>query len=433
MEHEYYQQGKLKAKQQNYQEAIANFSQAIKINSSSAEYYYQRALAYFNLGQLHPAVFDYNESIKLDSQSYQAYYGRALVKVALKNFSGALEDLEKVHSLKLNYAPAHQLKGIIYRQNADNYQAILSFEKAAKLFLAQKDADNCRICLDFIEKIKSSSSMISNSVSQSSVSVSSSNIKNTNASNIKNTNDFYQKIINLIEKGELQTALEDLKWVFQLDSPDEKAYIYRGLIYQKKGDLQAALIDFNQAINLKPEDPTGYRNRGKLRLQLKDFTGALADFNYALKLQPQDILLLLARADTYHQMGNDEKAMEDYNQAIHINPNSALAYEKRGKTYLEREEIENAIIDYQKASSIYFEHQNWKKYRHILDFLQRIQSKSPHLSDEDEAIKNLNERLYVLVGGCWEIAERLLQNIRVKYPQMTEIWYLEKVISDLEK
>ena len=232
MEHEYYQQGKLKAKQQNYQEAIVNFSQAIKINSSSAEYYYQRALAYFNLGQLHLAVFDYNESIKLDSQSYQAYYGRALVKVALKNFSGALEDLEKVHYLQLNYAPAEQLKGIIYSKIGDNYQAILSLEKAAKLFLAQKNADNCRVCLDLLKKIKSSSSINSNSVSQSSV---------PTPSTIQNTNDFYQKIINLIEKGELQTALEDLKWVFQLDSPDEKAYIYRGLIYQKKKEIYKLL------------------------------------------------------------------------------------------------------------------------------------------------------------------------------------------------
>ncbi len=418
MEQEYYQQGKLKAKQEQYQEAIANFSQAIQLNPSSAEYYYQRGLAYFNLGQLHPAVFDYNESIKLDSQSYLAYYGRALVKVALKNFAGALEDLENLNYLKLNYAPAHKLTGIIYRKSGDNYQATIHLKKAAKLFLDQKDADSCRACLSLIDKIKPPSEIASISPAESST---------------FNSNDFYNKILTSAEKGELKIALEDLDWMFKVASPDAKAYICRGLVYQKKGELQNALSDFTQAIRINPKNQTAYRNRGKLRLQLKDFNGAIADFNYALNFNPEDILLLLARADVYYEIGNSQKAIENYNQVIKIDSHCANAYEKRGKAYLGLEEMQNAIIDYQKASNIYFEQENWAKYRQILDFLKRIQSKSPRLAQkEDNTMKHLKERLYTLVGGYWEIAERLLEGVRAKYPQMSEVWYFEKVIADLE-
>jgi hypothetical protein len=37
-----------------------------------------------------------------------------------------------------------------------------------------------------------------------------------------------------------------------------------------------------------------------------------------------------------------------------------------------------------------------------------------------------------LVGGHWELAERLLNQARHDYPGESEAWYLQKVIRDIE-
>ena len=50
--------------------------------------------------------------------------------------------------------------------------------------------------------------------------------------------------------------------------------------------------------------------------------------------------------------------------------------------------------------------------------------------NEDAKYKQLEQQLLRMVGGHWEIAERLIAKVEEKYPGRERIWYLEKVISD---
>ena len=45
----------------------------------------------------------------------------------------------------------------------------------------------------------------------------------------------------------------------------------------------------------------------------------------------------------------------------------------------------------------------------------------------------LRQRLFTLVQGDWNLAERLLDSAKMNYPGQTEDWYWEKVIYDLER
>ncbi len=47
--------------------------------------------------------------------------------------------------------------------------------------------------------------------------------------------------------------------------------------------------------------------------------------------------------------------------------------------------------------------------------------------------EELRQRLFVLVKGDWELAERLLTQVRSNFPGRSEDWYWEKVIYDLER
>jgi hypothetical protein len=96
------------------------------------------------------------------------------------------------------------------------------------------------------------------------------------------------------------------------------------------------------------------------------------------------------------------------------------------------EEIEQAIADYQRAASQFCEQEDWDQYQTVLDSLKRLQGGMPQSSSKKTS-GVLRQRLLRLVGGHWEIAQRLIDQAKFNYPGMAEEWYIEKVIHDIER
>ncbi|MEA5554787.1 tetratricopeptide repeat protein [Anabaena cylindrica UHCC 0172] len=418
MNQEFYNQGLEKAQQKDYAGAIEDFNQVIQSNPYFSAAYVKRGLAYYDSGIILQAVSDYTEAIKLDVQNVEAYYCRALARLTLKNLPGALEDVEKAIQLHLNYAAAYDLRGIVQRKQGNIQNAIANFKKAAELYLEQKDTKNCRLCLEKIKQLQPKPQPVTNPV-------------NSKPAPIISTKDYFTQLLEKAEHGDTREAIADLNWILKADSQDAQAYCCRGVVYCKIGNYREAISDFNQALQLNFQDAIVYRNRAKARSQLGDHQGALADMNQALKMQSEDSLGYVARGNIYRSMGNYLAAIQDYAQALKINPNDALSYYNRGIAYTFLEEMRNAIADYQKAASIYCEQEDWENYQQVLNSLQKIKSSIP---ETNKATYNLlRQRLLRMVGGYWEMAQRLIQQKKDVYPGMSEEWYLQKVIDDWER
>ncbi len=87
--------------------------------------------------------------------------------------------------------------------------------------------------------------------------------------------------------------------------------------------------------------------------------------------------------------------------------------------------------NYQHAASIFCEQEDWVNYQQVLSSLEKIQKFSPQFKKQNYNL--LRQRLLRMVGGYWEIAERLIEQKQDSYPGMSEEWYLQKVIEDLER
>jgi tetratricopeptide (TPR) repeat protein len=419
MNQERYNRGLEKARQKDYPGAIEEFTDAIQENPYFADAYVQRGLAYYDSGAIHQAVSDYTAALNLNPRSIEAYYCRALARLALKNLPGALGDVDKTISLNPKHAAAYNLRGIVRRKQGSIPEAIASFKKAAELFLEQKDKENCRLCLEKIKELQPKPQPAP---------VVQPTIKNKP---IISEGEYFTRLLDLAEKGDTRQAMEDLNWVLQADPNDARAYCCRGVVRCKMGNYRDAISDFNQALRLNFQDAVVYRNRARARSQLGDYQGALADFNQALQLQPQDALLYVARGNTHRAMGNYFGAIKDYSKALEINPDDAQAYYNRGLANAHIEEMHSAVQDYQKAASIFCEKEDWENYQKVLESLKKIQSPS---ADSKKVTNNiLRQRLLRLVGGYWEIAQRLIEQAEFYYPGMSEEWYMEKVIADLER
>lgn len=68
---------------QKYNEAIENFSDAINITPSRADFWYNRGCAYFMLTQYNKALHDYSKAIKLDPNNAKYHFERAKVYTTL--------------------------------------------------------------------------------------------------------------------------------------------------------------------------------------------------------------------------------------------------------------------------------------------------------------------------------------------------------------
>ncbi|MBW4612002.1 MAG: tetratricopeptide repeat protein [Desmonostoc vinosum HA7617-LM4] len=418
MNDELYNKGLEKAKQKDYGGAIEEFNRVLQLTPNSTQAYLQRGLAYYDSGAILQAVSDYTEVIKLNPQSVEAYYCRGLARLALKNLPGALDDVEQAIRLNYNYAAAYNLRGIIRRKQGYIQDAIANFKQAAQLYLEQKDQENCRLCLERIKQLKPPEKPVAQQ-------------KSPTIAPIISTKDYFTQLLEKAEQGDTQAALADLNWILQADSQDAQAYCCRGVVRCKIGNYRDAIADFNQALKLNFQDAIVYRNRGKARSLLGDHQGAIADFNQALQIQPQDTLIYVARGNVYRAMGNYLDAIQDYTQALQINPDDAQAYYNRGIAYTFLEEMQHAVEDYQRAASIFCEQEDWGNYQEVLNSLEKIRRLNPELAKQKS--KLLHQRLLRMVGGYWEIAQRLIEQKQDYYPGMPEEWYLQKVIDDLER
>lgn len=92
-------QGMEKGIQGDYQGAIADFSEIIRINPQEVEAYYNRGIAYAKLQDYQGAIADFNQALILDPTIAEIYLERAKVYLQLGERDSAIADLNKAKQL----------------------------------------------------------------------------------------------------------------------------------------------------------------------------------------------------------------------------------------------------------------------------------------------------------------------------------------------
>jgi len=126
-------------------------------------------------------------------------------------------------------------------------------------------------------------------------------------------------------KHDYDRAIEDYNRAIRLNSNAAYSYINRGTSYAYKNEWDYAIADYSRAIRLLPNSPEGYKNRGAAFLNKGDWDRAINDFNQAIKLLPNSPEGYNTRAAAYALKGDYERAIADWETVLRINPNDSNA------------------------------------------------------------------------------------------------------------
>jgi tetratricopeptide (TPR) repeat protein len=102
-------------------------------DTQTAVTYFDRGLAKQKKGDLDGALADYNQAIKLNSKSAAAYNNRGNVKFTKGDLDGALADFNQAIQLNPEYGLAYRNRGRAEEKKGDVNGAIADFNQAIKL------------------------------------------------------------------------------------------------------------------------------------------------------------------------------------------------------------------------------------------------------------------------------------------------------------
>jgi len=97
----------------------------------------------------------------------------------------------------------------------------------------------------------------------------------------------------LFNYGQYEEATRAFACAIRLDPLNARAYLDRGMAYERMGNIEQALADYDKAIELLPEDAKAYYIRGLTLQRLGRYPEAKEDLTVAAELgytQARDIL-----------------------------------------------------------------------------------------------------------------------------------------------
>ena len=129
----YYNRGVAYRKKGEPDKAIPDFTDAIRLEPKNANAYYNRGNAYHATRDYVKAIADYTEVIRLEPKNADAYNNRGWAYVKKGEFDKAIADYTEVIRIEPDAADAYYNRGSAYRDKGDTAKAKADFDHAKQL------------------------------------------------------------------------------------------------------------------------------------------------------------------------------------------------------------------------------------------------------------------------------------------------------------
>jgi tetratricopeptide (TPR) repeat protein len=280
--------------------AVADYTEAIRLDPKNARAYDGRGDAYFGKTDWNAAIADYTEAIRLDPKSILPYHNRGRAYLSKGDYDAAVADCTEAIRLDPKCVWAYNNRGVAYFGKCDWDTAIADYTEAIRL--------DPKYGLSY-----------------------------------SNRGNAY------FGKRDYDTAIADYTEAIRLDPKSTLSYHNRGRAYYSKGDYDAAIADYTEVIRLGPKNARVYDDRGDAYSGKRDYDAAVTDYTEVVRLDPKNAQAYDDRGNAYFGKGDYDAAITEYTKAIRLDRKNARAYFDRGFVYWQKDDYGAAVVDLTKA------------------------------------------------------------------------------------
>ncbi len=175
------------------------------------------------------------------------------------------------------------------------------------------------------------------------------NAASTSNNRLKEIN---QQGADLLEKGQLQEALEVFTKASQDFSTSPEPFHNMGIVYGKLKDWKNAIRYHEKALALKPDFAAAHYSLGITYQSIQEKQKAIKAFENLLEVSPKDKKAHLHLGILYDEQEQFNTALTHYRQAIAADPQYYTAYYNIGNTFLTMQQLDSAATYYEGAIKI---------------------------------------------------------------------------------
>ena len=231
-------------RQQNYQQALIDFTDVINLNEDLVgAAYSDRCLVNLQLQQYNSAKSDCLAALEYDRDNKEAYLNLGLSYYYLQEYQQAIAQYRQVIKRDRHDYRAYYNLGLSHSALKDYQQAKSDYNLAL---------------------------MSSDSIPTE-----------------RQTLIYNERGIANIMLANYQRAIADLNQAIDLKASNDSAYFNRGCAHHQQGNYLAAIDDFTQVVQLNPSQTQAYVNRAILHHQLRQERAAFKDLDIALQQYQQ--------------------------------------------------------------------------------------------------------------------------------------------------
>ncbi|PSB41150.1 hypothetical protein C7B80_31550 [Cyanosarcina cf. burmensis CCALA 770] len=276
--------GKLLSAAKEYEEAIASYDQALKINPNNNDAWHSRGYALSNVGRYEEAIASYDQALKINPNNNNAWYNRGIVLRKLERYEEAIASYDQALKINPNNNNAWNNRGVALNYLGSYEEALDSYDQALKI--NPDDDDAC-----------------------------------------------YNRGVALDAVGRYEEAIASYNQALKISPDDDDACYNRGVALDAVGRYEEAIVSYNQALKISPDYDSARKNRGMALMHLGRYEEAIASFDQALEIDPDDDSAWYIRACCYALQGNLEQAIENLQRAIELNPEKYRQMAKNDPTF----------------------------------------------------------------------------------------------------
>lgn len=345
----------LYAQKEDYSQAVATISDAIKLYPDKTELYLRRGVFYRYAGKWKDAETDFDHTLKLEPTLHRAYYEKAFL------FRDQ-HDEERAHEVLLELNRLDSESPVACYRLADSYMRLERYNDALQVnqkLLALEDDDH----LNYIQQGDIYQALQQMDLALNAYTQALSLDKN--ADTLMKRSYIYYKLLKHDE------AWLDIQEAGNTDPELIKtAYYYKASGFVLKGmtNWDAAIDAFTKAIDINSGDPALYEERAECYLELSDYEQAEKDCTRGLEIDPSNPNLYNLRGYIYYSVDQFEKAQFDAENYIRLQPEMTNGYYHLGLIYYQMRQEDLALKMFNRVLSIHSFHPQSYLYKAYIHF-----------------------------------------------------------------